>query len=134
MASGAVLLDTSLLVDVGRGRLSARSYYGGLAATQRLVSDVSVLELLAGCRSRAAQRALDRQLRSCVVMPVDEATSGQAVALYRRYSLSHNVGILDCFVAATALTLTVPLVTLDQKHFACIEGLDVIRPYVPGSD
>jgi predicted nucleic acid-binding protein len=48
--------------------------------------------------------------------------------LYRRdYGKSHNVGLADALIAATATQRRVPLVTLNRKHFPMLQ--DVIVPY-----
>ncbi len=47
----------------------------------------------------------------------------------KRYSLSHGVGWPDCLIAATALRLGLPVVTLNDKRFKVFKGLRVVRPY-----
>jgi predicted nucleic acid-binding protein len=43
--------------------------------------------------------------------------------------LSTRLGWPDCLIAAAALRLDLPLVTLNDKHFKPIRGLRVVRPY-----
>ncbi len=51
------------------------------------------------------------------------------LAFVRRLALSHGVGWPDCLIAATALRLGLPIVTLNDKHFKVFKGLKVRRPY-----
>jgi hypothetical protein len=70
---------------------------------------------------------LDRFLRAFEIVPVDLSLAIQG-GLYRRdYSKSHNVGLADALIAATATQLHLPLATLNSKHFPMLH--DVIVPY-----
>lgn len=53
----------------------------------------------------------------------------QAVANFRRLHLSHGLGLVDSLIAATALSLNVPLCTFNVKHFRHIPGLITEQPY-----
>jgi len=43
--------------------------------------------------------------------------------------LSHNIGFLDCLIAATAIKNGLSLATLNLKHFAPFSDLQVEKPY-----
>src|SRR2546430_26214 len=59
--------------------------------------------------------------------PLDHRLAVQG-GLYRSdYSKSHNVGLSDALIAATATQWQVPLVTLNRRHFPMLQ--DVIVPY-----
>jgi predicted nucleic acid-binding protein len=45
------------------------------------------------------------------------------------FTLSHGLEIPDALIAATALELSLPLYTLNDRHFRMIPGLTVLRPY-----
>ncbi|HMN42055.1 MAG TPA: PIN domain-containing protein [Phycisphaerales bacterium] len=60
------------------------------------------------------------------VAPID---FDHCVVFAKRYSLSHGVGWPDCLIAATALRLGLPVVTLNDKRFKVFKGLRVVRPY-----
>lgn len=45
------------------------------------------------------------------------------------YRLSHNVGILDSFIAAPGYRLQLPLYTRNLKHFAPLLGKLAQEPY-----
>lgn len=70
---------------------------------------------------------LERFLRAFEIIPLDLRLAVQG-GLYRRdYSKSHNVGLADALIAATATQRQVPLVTLNLKHFPMLQ--DLIVPY-----
>jgi predicted nucleic acid-binding protein len=61
------------------------------------------------------------------MVAVDEAIAVKG-GLYRRdYSKSHNTGLADALIAATAEIKNAELVTLNKKHFPMLSN--VIVPY-----
>ncbi|HWQ14991.1 MAG TPA: PIN domain-containing protein [Roseiflexaceae bacterium] len=57
-----------------------------------------------------------------------EGVSDIATNLIRQYRLSHGLLIADAFIAATAITLGVPLVSKNQRDFRFISQLTLL-PY-----
>ncbi len=122
------LLDTSILVDVLRGDKSARAWIDALPEDTCAISVITSAELLAGCRNRTEQRAVERELELYETLWVSEEISQVALEFYKRYHLSHSVGFLDCLIAATATTTGLNLATLNLKHFP-FPDLQAERPY-----
>jgi len=122
------LIDTSILVNVLRGDKSARAWIDALPENAGAISVITAAELIAGCRNRTEQRAVEREMELYDTVWVSEEISRAALEFYKRYHLSHNVGFLDCLIAATALQNSLRLATLNLKHFPFPE-LDVVRPY-----
>lgn len=48
-------------------------------------------------------------------------------SLFQNYALSHDTGIADSLVAATALHYNLPLLSINQKHFKHIPNLILMR-------
>jgi predicted nucleic acid-binding protein len=121
-----LLIDTDVLIDYLRDYSAAVSYI----ETQRerfLISVVTVAELYAGVREGEERARLEQFLRAFEIIPLDWRLAIQG-GLYRRdSSKSHNVGLADALIAATATQRQVPLVTLNRKHFPMLQ--DVIVPY-----
>jgi predicted nucleic acid-binding protein len=123
------LLDTSILIDVLRGYKPARDWVNSIPEAVQFVSVVTAAELLSGCRNRAEQRSIERELALYQVIWLDEDTSRTALQFYQRFHLSHGVGFLDCLIAATTMMLGLRLMTLNLKHFASFPNLQVEKPY-----
>jgi predicted nucleic acid-binding protein len=121
-----LLIDTDVIIDYLRDRPEAVSYLENLTDFL-LISAVTVAELYAGVRDGEERTALDSFIQAFEMVAVDEEIAVKG-GLYRRdYSKSHNTGLADALIAATADSRNVELVTLNKKHFPML--LNVIVPY-----
>ncbi|MBI5563299.1 MAG: type II toxin-antitoxin system VapC family toxin [Chloroflexi bacterium] len=129
MAETNWLLDTSILIDILRGRVPARNWVDTLALPARSISVITGAELLAGCRNQREQRAVERELNLYSIVWIDETISQTALDFYKQFHLSHGVGFLDCLIAATAIRHGYRLATLNLRHFTTLPGIQAERPY-----
>lgn len=129
MAATEYLIETTVLVDVLRGKPEAIAWVDGVPEQGRWVSVITVFELLAGCRNRREQRAVNQEMRGYQLLLLTEDISRTTLSWFERFSLSHGVGFLDSLIAATAFHQGLPIVTLNTKHFVPLPGVRVIRPY-----
>jgi predicted nucleic acid-binding protein len=129
--SAAVLFDTDVLIDAGRGVSAALDGLHNAAKKHTLaVSAITEMELIVGCRNKAELRALDGFLKRFVVLSCGDAISDEGARLLRKYRLSHGLLIPDALIAATALTENLPLVSKNQRDYRFIAGLQLL-PYPP---
>lgn len=121
-----LLIDTDVVIDYLRSQADAVAYIEELTSRQFL-SAITVAELYAGVRDGAERTALDAFITAFDVVLIDEAIAVKG-GLYRRsYSKSHNVGLADALIAASAEACGATLVTLNRKHFPMLAT--VIVPY-----
>jgi predicted nucleic acid-binding protein len=121
-----LLIDTDVLIDYLRDRAEAVAYLESLTEPL-LISAITVAELYAGVREGAERTKLDEFIRAFEVVEVDREISVKG-GLYRRdFVKSHNVGLADALIAATAEVRQAKLVTLNSKHFPMLN--DVVAPY-----
>lgn len=126
MTSG--LADTSFFVALEVGRLLR-----GQVPDELTVSIITIGELRAGVLAAADVESRDRRLRTLTValrfdpVPVDdrvaEAWSRLRVALDQA---GRRMPVNDSWIAATALSLGVPVVTQDDDY-ADVPGLAIVR-------
>jgi predicted nucleic acid-binding protein len=122
----ALLIDTDVLIDYLRDHADAVVYLESIAE-QVFISAITVAELYAGVREGEERTALDSFVKAFEIVLVDEAIAVKG-GLYRRdYRKSHNVGLADAIIAASAEAKSAILVTLNSKHFPMLTN--VIVPY-----
>ena len=124
-----VLIDTPIMIDLLRGIEKSKNWLDGIETENRLISVVTVAELIAGCRNRDEQNKIERELKEYVLLYLDTQSCKHGVEWYKKFHLSYRVGFLDCLMAATAFKKSIPLATLNDKHFKQISDISVIRPY-----
>jgi hypothetical protein len=88
------------------------------------------MEVLLGGRDKPSQRKALRFLTQFEMIYLVQADMDWAMQQLKAYRLSHNVGILDCLIAAPCHRLQVPLYTRNLKHFMPLLGAQVQQPYV----
>ncbi len=125
--SDLVLVDTDILIDVGRDIGEAVSCLEQIEQrASPAISVVTQMELIIGCRNKAELRALGHFLLRLQVIKVNERISDIAVDLLHRYRLSHGLLIADALVAASALSLGQPLISKNQRDYRFIEELQLL--------
>lgn len=125
----AVLVDTDILIDAGRGVAEAIACLQKQEQQAALaISVITQLELVVGCRDKGELQKLERFLRRFQVVKLNEQGSDIAVDLIHRYRLSHGLLIADALIAATALVSGVPLLSKNQRDYRFITGLQLL-PY-----
>lgn len=124
----AVLVDTSVLIDVLRGNARAVE----VLRTERgrgilHASEITRLEVLSGMRpdEDVPTRGLLTALRW---HPVDQAVAERAGELGRRWLPGHSgIDAADLAIAATAMALQAKLLTRNTRHFPMFA--DLSDPY-----
>ena len=123
------LIETSVLVDFLRRYSPARSWIDGLPEGDAAISVVTAAELLAGCRNRREQKAVEDELAGYPTIWDSEATSQLALDWYRQFHLSDDVGFLDFPIGAAAYQHSLVLCTLNDKHFRPFPDIRIEQPY-----
>jgi predicted nucleic acid-binding protein len=127
--AGTLLIDTDILVDVGRNAAEAVTFLQDAEKRSILiVSAITKMELIVGCQSKTELRALDRFLGRFRVINLDNEITETAIDLLRHYRLSRGLLIADALIAATAITISEPLVTKNQRDYRFISALNLL-PY-----
>jgi predicted nucleic acid-binding protein len=128
MAEPLRLLDTSIFVDYLRGGETAKAWISKFSM-ELAFSVVTAAELLAGCRNRREQEAIEKELALYPMVHLSGAISQTALEWYRQFHLSNGVGYLDCLIGASAYHYGLVICTLNDKHFRPLPELKVERPY-----
>jgi tRNA(fMet)-specific endonuclease VapC len=123
-------LDTDVLIDVSRKKAAAIAFLEQKEKEGEVCcSVVSEFEMLSGARNKKEQKTIVDFFNRFTILAIDDTVSWQALDWYMQYHLSHGTGFLDCLIAATAFQYSLPIYTLNTKHFKILPGLDLRRPY-----
>jgi len=124
-----ILVDTDILIDVGRGVQEAITYVQAQEQVHTVaISTITYLELLVGAQNKQEQQKIERFLQRFQYIKIDELISDMAIDLIRQYRLSHGLLLADAMIAATAITLHIPLASKNQRDYRYITQLTLL-PY-----
>ena len=123
-----LIIDTDILIDIARGDVSATSAVQALQQTFSIaIGSVTEMELIVGCRNKEELRKLDELLQLFQIVKLTSRISEIAVALLRRYRLSHGLLIPDALIAATSLAQNLAFITKNQRDYRFIAGLNLLN-------
>jgi predicted nucleic acid-binding protein len=121
------LIDTDILVDVGRGVDEAIAYLENIETTSSLaISVVTQMELIVGCQDKKELKTIDKFFERFDIISLNEKISNIAVELLRQYRLSHGLLIADAIIAATAISVDLPFISKNQRDYRFIKNLKII--------
>ena len=115
-----LLIDTDVMIEYLRGSEKAMDF---LEALERrpATSVICLTELLSGVRDNREQAAVKIFLQAFDILPVDAGIARLGGQYRRAYRKSHNTGLADALIAATATVHNLILATFNVKHFPMLE-------------
>ena len=124
-----VVFDTDVLIWYLRGNDKARRFMELMPHQQRMLSSLTFMELLQGCRNQeeARQAKVFISENISLVIHPDEIISRRAIALLEQHAFSHGLRVVDALIAATALETDSSLATGNVKHYRPIARLHLIQ-------
>lgn len=129
MEKEIICLDTSILIDFFRKTKRENSAFYKLNQKYSLfaVSVITEYEILAG--SNELQREFwNTFFDKVVVLPFDSSVNKVAVDIHNELKRkSKLIEIPDIFIAATAISNSMKLATLNTKHFDRIDNLELVE-------
>lgn len=127
--TGSVLIDTDIIIDMGRNIKEAVDCVSNMAQKSIMaVSAVTYMELIVGCRNKKELIQLNQFISSFEIIRLNNQISDIASDLLHSYRLSHGLLIPDALIAATALFFECPLISKNQRDYRFIEELNLL-PY-----
>ncbi|MBI3588429.1 type II toxin-antitoxin system VapC family toxin [Candidatus Micrarchaeota archaeon] len=121
-----VLVDTSTVIDIGRGKkTAAQTVEKAAAGGAPKVSAITLFELASS--PRGFDEKTRRMLEAFAIVELSSEAAVEAGAAYRTLrSAGQDIGALDSLIAGTALCTNEPLATANARHFQRIPNLRVI--------
>ena len=129
MADKIILVDTSILIDYYRKTEKDKSTWIALVRQEYsfAISAITKYEIYSGATSN--QLAFwDNVLQTITFIPFDEASVDIAVIINSDLKKKRKqLDLADLFIAATAVAYSLPLATLNRKHFDRIDTLKIVE-------
>ncbi|WP_447968470.1 PIN domain-containing protein [Nitrospira sp. M1] len=116
------LLDTDVIIDYLKGLDAASNFIEPNLDVVGL-SVISVAEIRAGMRGKDEEQALEEFLSVIPIFDVTRIIAESAGDWVRQFGKSHAVEVPDALIAATAITYTLELKTLNVKHYPMFKSL-----------
>ena len=122
------LVDTDILIDVLRGHAPAVEWFRSLDELPS-VPGFAVMELIQDADDEERiQKALKLVAPLRVLWPSADHCA-LALADFRRFHLSHGLGLLDALIGACAIERSATLLTFNHKHYRVNPNLSMAEPY-----
>jgi hypothetical protein len=122
-------IDSATLVDIYRSHPPALAWLQSHANDRMGISSIAWLEMVRGAVDKQDQKRVMQFLQAFELIYLTLNDQVWAMKQFEIFRLSHNVGILDCLIAAPAYRLQLPLYTRNLKHFTPILGALAQQPY-----
>ena len=123
-----MLVDTDILIDLQRRHPPAVQWVSALAVLPEVPGFV-VMELIRGCRNKKSLLAVKTLLDPFDIVWADTGECELALGFFSRHYLSHNLGMIDSFIAGMAVGRDIELCSFNEKHFRAVPGLKLLAPY-----
>ena len=123
------MLDTDVIIDILRKYEPAVSWIKKNKNEEIALSGFVKVELLQGCKNKAEQNKVNKTLDQFIIIWPSEQICINAFSFFSKFFLSHNLGIIDALIGATAISYELPIFTFNDKHYKALPGLKVKRPY-----
>ena len=127
-----VLIDTTIIIEHLRKQNRRKSILYRVVGDYALFTSTIVeFELYTGGTDAQKQHDIQEILNWCTILPFTSDVAGVSATIYRNLRTTNQlVEIRDIFIAATALTYGLPLMTLNTGHFGRIDRLQLQSPPV----
>jgi tRNA(fMet)-specific endonuclease VapC len=131
MDENRICLDTSMLIGYLRGQEpAATAVERAVRNSICYVTAITVYELLFGmARARRQIGGENALLNMMLVASFDDRAARRAARLHAELLRNNReIGIKDTLIAATCLEYGLPLLTLNDRHFVHVPGLQIVTP------
>ena len=120
-----MVVDTDVLIWYMKG--NEKAYKAIENSRNFFISVVSYMELVQGMRNRAELDNLRKALRvwNSKILYISEEVSIKAMFFVEQHYLSHSIQLADALIGATAVTLGLPILTGNDKHYRVLKDVKI---------
>lgn len=118
-----VICDTNILIDALKQKAEVIKQINLIGKNNIAISIITVAELLFGARDKKEYNKIKKDIDYIRIIHINSEICELFINLVEKYALSHQIGIPDTFIAASALYYDVELFTFNKKDFKFIPGI-----------
>ena len=122
-----ILCDTNILIEFYKGNSAVIDVLQDIGISNLAVSIATTGELFYRAKDKRELRKIQKHLTLINQIPLDTNISTRFLSLLEEYALSHKLSVPDGLIAATSLSHSIPLYTLNKKDFQFITDLQLHR-------
>lgn len=126
MAHPHILIDTTIFINHLRKQQKKNSILYHLTGTSVLYS-ATIVEFELFARATDPRKLHEQVLKACSVLPLTSSIVRRAGHIYQDLKRQNLIiEIRDILIAATALEEGLPVMTINDKHFQRIQGVNLL--------
>jgi len=128
MAVGNLLIDTTVIIDHLRKKNKKKSQFYHIVDIYNLfISTITLYELYAGANNDQKKQDISTVLDYVTILPFTKIIAQKSGELYLSLRKENQIiEIKDIFIAATALSHDLPIMTLNLRHFERVKELNIL--------
>lgn len=130
METRRILIDTSVLIEYFRKKDKTKSTLWKLldGNDELCISVITEFEFLCGCKTCDKRNEATTLLSCFSKLSFNSAHSNCASEIYNELrSTNQMIGVLDILIAGVARYETIPIMTLNIKHFRRVSSLNLLK-------
>jgi len=124
----AGIVDSSILIDLLRKNTQAIAWQATVATLHLYITPVVWMEIVQGANNKNQRQQVLKFVKQFPIEHNTKVDNQWAMRQVARFSLGYGIHLSDAMIASVAVRLSVPIYTLNNKHFAPLPGIQIIRP------
>jgi predicted nucleic acid-binding protein len=129
MTTPSGLLDTNILIDILRGYPLAVNWLKANPTLALAIPSLVRMEMLLGAQNKPEQERVLKLMSPFPVIYPNDLDAMLAMSQFEIYHLSHQVEIIDCFIAALSVRFGLPVYTRNVKDLRVFPSVVLRVPY-----
>jgi len=117
-----IFIDTCIVIEY----LKEKAFLSKYNLDELFISDIVIMELYQGAMNKNDLAFIKKEIANFKVLNINHEIISLAKQIIERYSLSHNIKIIDAIVASTAMIYDLELMTLNFKDFRFIKQIKLV--------
>ena len=128
METRTVLLDTSIIIEYFRKENKSKSILYKLSNKHRFcISTITAFEIKIGLKTTRQWNDYKLLTKNLEILPIDDFCIDTAVKIYHQLKKQNNlIELADLLIGATAISNSLPIATLNIKHFENISKIELL--------